>query len=110
MVDQFWAPTPAACLLDLIGNPFGDGRSGHAARHRGSSAVPVRSHEGIMSKYRMQIVLIALMGLLATACFSSPAYAETGAVSVVFTKGGFIVGVGGGHGVLTFRGKHYRFA
>jgi hypothetical protein len=28
---------------------------------------------------------------------------------VVFTKGGFIVGVGGGQGVLTFRGKRYPF-
>jgi len=28
---------------------------------------------------------------------------------VVFTKGGFIVGAGGGEGVLTFRGHHYRF-
>jgi len=37
------------------------------------------------------------------------AQAETGAVRVVFTKGGFIVGVGGGHGVLTFRGRHYPF-
>jgi len=35
--------------------------------------------------------------------------AETGHVRVVFTKGGFIVGVGGGEGVLTFRGNHYRF-
>src|SRR5262249_53890562 len=26
-----------------------------------------------------------------------------------FTKGGFIVGVGGGEGVLTLRGKHYPF-
>ena len=50
--------------------------------------------------------------------------AETGAVSVVFTKGGFIIGVGGGQcspradlssassrrrsgRALTFRGKHY---
>ena len=32
-----------------------------------------------------------------------------GTVSVVFTKGGFIVGVGAGQGVLTFRGKHYPF-
>ena len=38
-----------------------------------------------------------------------PDLAETGAVSVVFTKGGFIVGVGGGQGVLTFRGKQYPF-
>ena len=35
--------------------------------------------------------------------------AEVGSVAVVFTKGGFIVGVGGGEGVLTFRGKRYPF-
>ena len=39
-----------------------------------------------------------------------PARADTGAVRVVFTKGGFIVGVGGGHGVLVCRGHSYRFA
>jgi hypothetical protein len=27
----------------------------------------------------------------------------------VFTSGGFIIGVGGGNGVLTFRGRHYPF-
>jgi len=31
---------------------------------------------------------------------ASPVQAETGAVRVVFTKGGFIVGVGSGNGVL----------
>jgi hypothetical protein len=36
-------------------------------------------------------------------------HAETGYVSVVFTKGGLILGVGGGDGVLTFRGKRYPF-
>jgi hypothetical protein len=40
---------------------------------------------------------------------ATSAQAETGAVRVVFTKGGFIIGVGGGHGVLTFRGRHYPF-
>jgi hypothetical protein len=35
--------------------------------------------------------------------------AETGQVAVVFTKGGLIVGVGGGEGVLVFRGKRYPF-
>lgn len=30
-------------------------------------------------------------------------------MSVVFTKGGFIVDVGGGQGVLTFHGKKYPF-
>jgi len=37
------------------------------------------------------------------------AQAETGSVSVVFTKGGFIVGVGGGEGVLVLRGRRYPF-
>jgi hypothetical protein len=41
--------------------------------------------------------------------FKSAAFADTGTVSVVFTKGGFIVDVGGGQGVLTFRGKKYPF-
>ena len=38
-----------------------------------------------------------------------PSRAETGQVAVVFTKGGFILGVGGGEGVLTLRGKRYPF-
>jgi hypothetical protein len=47
--------------------------------------------------------------LAGAACFSAPARAETGQVAVVFTKGGLIVGVGGGEGVLVFRGKRYPF-
>lgn len=41
--------------------------------------------------------------------FSTPSRAETGRVAVVFTKGGFILGVGAGEGVLTYRGKNYPF-
>jgi hypothetical protein len=41
--------------------------------------------------------------------FSTASPAETGQVAVVFTKGGFIVGVGGGEGVLLLRGKKYPF-
>ncbi len=47
--------------------------------------------------------------LLGVATFSAPSRAETGSVAVVFTKGGFIVGVGGGEGVLHLRGKNYPF-
>jgi lipid-binding SYLF domain-containing protein len=55
-------------------------------------------------------ILAALFALLAgVACFSAPSRAETGQVVVVFTKGGFIVGVGGGEGVLVYRGKRYPF-
>ena len=62
-----------------------------------------------MKKYRTRMMLIALLGFLVSASYATPSLAETGAVSVVFTKGGFIVGVGGGQGVLIFRGKHYPF-
>ena len=51
----------------------------------------------------------AALGLAAAASVSTAAQAETGLVRVVFTKAGFIVGVGGGRGILTFRGHHYPF-
>jgi hypothetical protein len=55
-------------------------------------------------------ILAALFALFAgVAGFSAPSRAETGQVVVVFTKGGFIVGVGGGEGVLVYRGKRYPF-
>ena len=58
-------------------------------------------------KYATRIALVAL--LAAAAGISTPSRAETGQVAVVFTKGGFIVGVGGGEGVLVLRGKRYPF-
>ena len=62
-----------------------------------------------MTKYRTGMMLAAALGFLVSAGLATPSQAETGAVSVVFTKGGFIVGVGGGEGVLVLRGKHYPF-
>ena len=62
-----------------------------------------------MTLYRRRSVVVALFGLLTSAAVATPALAEVGAVSVVFTKGGLIVGVGGGQGVLVFRGKRYPF-
>jgi hypothetical protein len=56
-----------------------------------------------------RLVCSAALGLLTLVSLSSVSQAETGAVRVVFTKAGFIVGVGGGRGVLTFRGHHYPF-
>jgi hypothetical protein len=61
-----------------------------------------------MRKRSMRIVQLALAGLLVSG-LATAAQAEAGAVRVVFTKGGFIIGVGGGRGVLTFRGHHYPF-
>lgn len=54
--------------------------------------------------------VLALAVLLAgVAGFSAPSRAETGQVAIVFTKGGFIIGVGGGEGVLLYRGHKYPF-
>ena len=60
-----------------------------------------------MRKSAIGAVLVA--SLAATAGFSTSSRAETGEVAVVFTKGGFIVGIGGGEGVLLLRGKRYPF-
>jgi hypothetical protein len=62
-----------------------------------------------MMKKSRRMMLLALLGILATAGFATPSVAEIGAVTVVFTKGGFIIGVGGGEGVLVFRGRRYPF-
>jgi len=54
-----------------------------------------------MKKSLRTLICAAALGLLGAVSLSTPTRAETGAVRVVFTKGGFIIGVGGGH--------HYRF-
>jgi hypothetical protein len=59
---------------------------------------------------RKSAICAALITLLASVVgFGTPSRAETGQVAVIFTKGGFIVGVGGGEGVLILRGKRYPF-
>ncbi|WOH61981.1 hypothetical protein [Bradyrhizobium sp. BWC-3-1] len=60
-----------------------------------------------MRKVAIYAALVA--SLACVAGFSTPSRAETGQVAVVFTKGGFIVGVGGGEGVLLYRGHKYPF-
>jgi hypothetical protein len=60
-----------------------------------------------MKKFGISVTLVAV--IVGMASFSTPLRAETGQVAVVFTKGGFIVGVGGGEGVLILRGKRYPF-
>ncbi|MFK4486810.1 hypothetical protein [Bradyrhizobium sp. USDA 336] len=60
-----------------------------------------------MRKFTSGAVLVA--SLAAFAGSGTSARADTGQVAVVFTKGGFIVGAGGGEGVLLYRGKKYPF-
>ena len=62
-----------------------------------------------MKQHHRLLVRLALAASLMAGILPSAAQAETGSVRVVFTKGGFIVGVGGGEGVLTFRGRNYPF-
>jgi hypothetical protein len=62
-----------------------------------------------MKNHRAKLLAASLLALL-TCGFATPSQAETCSVRVVFTKGGFIVGVGGGHGVLVCRGQSHRFA
>ncbi len=62
-----------------------------------------------MKQYRLPILAASLFAIL-TFGFVSPSRAETCAIRAVFTKGGFIVGVGGGHGVMICHGRRYRFA
>ena len=61
-----------------------------------------------MKNYRIRFLAAVLLALFASGSMS-PSKADTGTVRVTFTKGGFIVGVGGGQGVLTFKGRHYPF-
>ena len=60
-------------------------------------------------KYKARIIQLALLAWFASGGLLTPSQAETGAVRVVFTKAGFVVGVGSGKGVLTFRGRNYPF-
>jgi hypothetical protein len=56
-------------------------------------------------KIKHAIAMIAAAMLLAA--LPSQSYADTGTVRITATKAGFIVGVGGGSGTLTFHGKTY---
>jgi hypothetical protein len=67
----------------------------------------IKREKRVMKRYPIVVALGA--SLAALTGLSTPSRADTGQVAVVFTKGGFIVGVGGGEGVLLYRGKKYPF-
>ena len=60
-----------------------------------------------MSKHRA--CWIACATLAVSAGMAAPLHAITGSVRVTVAKAGFIVGAGGGRGVLTFRHRNYPF-
>lgn len=51
-----------------------------------------------------------LLAAIMLSSVPSVSYAENGTVRLRVTKVGFIVGVGGGSGVLTFKGRQYRLS
>jgi hypothetical protein len=55
------------------------------------------------------LICAAVLGSVAVASSSTASRAEIGYLRVLFTKGGFIIGVGAGRGVLSFRGNQYPF-
>jgi hypothetical protein len=65
--------------------------------------------KGSLTRFVRTVACAAAPALVALTQLSTPSQAESGTVRVVFTKAALVVGVGGGHGVLTFRGRHYPF-
>ena len=61
-----------------------------------------------MKKHVLRVLAVTLLALFSCSA-ASPSRADSGTVHVVFTKGGFIVGVGGGEGVLYLHGNRYPF-
>ena len=60
-----------------------------------------------MRKHRTGWVTWAILAVAIT--MATPSHAVTGTVRVTIAKAGFIVGAGGGKGVLTFRHRNYPF-
>src|SRR4029079_5403232 len=61
---------------------------------------------GLFRAAKLCAMLLAATFFVTTV--ASRSHAETGALLLKVTSVGFIAGVGGGSGTLTFRGKNYR--
>src|SRR3954465_5308401 len=58
---------------------------------------------------RSIVVALTAAGAALTIGYPQTASADTGTVRLQVTKGGFIIGGGGGQGVLHYHGKNYPF-
>ena len=58
----------------------------------------------------VKICAAVLAAAITLASASSQAYAASGTVRFHIVKAGFIVGIGGGSGVLNFKGRNYRLS
>ena len=62
----------------------------------------------MLTSFRLYKAIPFLIALVISALAPCIASADSGTVRLNITKAGFIVGVGGGSGVLHFRGNNYR--
>jgi len=60
-----------------------------------------------MTKLNLKYCLAALATALTLMTFAPASFGDSGTVRLKISKVGFIVGVGGGSGTLTFHGKNY---
>ena len=64
----------------------------------------------MLTSFRLHKAIPFLIALVFAALAPCIASADSGTVRLKITKAGFIVGVGGGSGVLNFHGKNYRLS
>jgi len=64
----------------------------------------------MLTSFRLHKAIPFLIALVIAALAPCIASADSGTVRLKVTKAGFIVGVGGGSGVLNFHGKNYRLS
>ena len=64
----------------------------------------------MLTSFRLYKAIPFLIALVISALAPCIASADSGTVRLNITKAGFIVGVGGGSGVLNFHGKNYRLS
>jgi hypothetical protein len=88
------------------------GKVSHLARWDRFSSLGKSIREAQMLSFNRSAKLCAaiLVATITLAGASSQSYAATGSVRFHIVKAGFIVGIGGGSGVLNFKGRSYRLS
>jgi hypothetical protein len=79
---------------------------------KAASALATRNQEATMrgTFFGLKVYAVVLAAMFMLTSASSQSYAASGTVHLKVSKVGFIVGVGGGSGTLTFHGKTYRLS
>lgn len=94
-------------IAGLIGFPVGYAVSGILLTVFGYFAMILGNRAGRMRK--LGLSWIAALALTAWVGSALPSQAITGTVRVTVAKAGFVLGAGGGTGMLTFRHRNYPF-